>query len=95
MPRQATTVETWKTNMASASFPGGTFSLVRIYQMPAVSRIRRMRAAPPRCTVWQMLNIRSGCPSAFPISMFMNRMVVAANAVVMTPTSATVLPTAL
>ena len=88
-------VETWKTNMASDSLPGGTLSLVRMYQMPMVSRIRKMTAAPPRWTVWQMLNIRSGRPSALPSSMFMKRTVVPVSAPVMTPTRATALPTAL
>ena len=95
MPRQATTVDTWNTNIASASFPGGTFSLAWIYQMPMLSSSRRMTAAPPRWTVWQMLNIRLGLPSALPISMFMKRTVVPESAPVITPTRATVLPTAL
>ena len=95
MPRQATRVETWKTNIASASFPAGTFSFVRMYQMPMVSRSRRSSAAPPRWTVWQMLNIRFGSPPGLPSSMFMKRCVVTASAPVITETRATVLPTAL
>ena len=95
MPRQATTVETWKTNMASASFPGGTFRWWWMYHRPMDSSSRNSTRAPPMWMTWQMLNIRFVSPSARPISKFMKRTVVAVRAPVMNAMRATVDPTAL
>ena len=94
-PRQATRVDTWKTNSASDSFPGGTLRCVWMYQRPTDSSRSSSRRAPPRWITWQMLNIRFVSPPGFPISTFMNRTVVTVRAPVMKETRATVLPTAL